>query len=95
MVDGVAVGFLEFNKSKYQVNEIYINSDFVVSNTRYKRLSKLVVMMAICGETKKMLEKFNVLRVHTIMTTAFMEITEIVIDRLENQKKAEHNETEQ
>ena len=57
MVDGVAVGFLEFNKSKYQVNEIYINSDFVVSNTRYKHLSKLVVMMAICGETKKMLEK--------------------------------------
>jgi len=49
MVDGVAVGFLELNKGKYQVNEIYINSDFAVSSTRYKRLSKLVVMLAICG----------------------------------------------
>jgi hypothetical protein len=70
-IDGTVYGFLEFSKGKFQADEIYINSDFAIPGTRYERISKLMPMLAVSGETRRMLERINVLRLRSVMTTAF------------------------
>ena len=79
-VDGEAVGFLEFSPPFVEGRSIadmlrgaYMKADFAVSGTRYKRLSKLLVMLAISGETCKLLEKQFVTRLEYLNTTAFTE----------------------
>ncbi|KPL72272.1 hypothetical protein ADN00_15770 [Ornatilinea apprima] len=73
MVDDQTVGFIEFAKEKFGHSGLYINSDFAIPGTRYKRLSKLVVSLAVSGETRKMMERINMLRLKSLSTTAFTE----------------------
>jgi hypothetical protein len=70
-IDGKVVGFLEFQRGKYGPNEIYAMADFAVPHTPYPRLSKLIVMLMLSGETKKAVERLNEGRVTTVCTTAF------------------------
>lgn len=70
-INGQVVGFLEFSKGKYQVDELYLQADFPVSGTRYPRLSKLLPMLAMCGDTRRVMERINMLRLGSIFTTAF------------------------
>lgn len=71
LIDGCGVGFLEFARSKYQHGEAYMMADFAVPGTRYKRLSKLMVMLARAGETRKALERVIQTRTRSFSTTAF------------------------
>ncbi|MDO8281063.1 MAG: hypothetical protein Q7U10_00310 [Thermodesulfovibrionia bacterium] len=67
-------GFLIFSgysKSKgVKDNSIYMLSDFVVLS-KYKRLSKLLLMVSKCHEVQKLLQEKYIRRVDTIITTAF------------------------
>ena len=71
LVDGVAVGFLEFALNKYRVDGIYAMADFAVAGTRYDRLSKLIVMLMVAGETRRCIERVAMTRLRVIATTAF------------------------
>jgi hypothetical protein len=70
MIDGKAAGFLEYALEKC-VDKLYVMADFAVSGTRYARLSKLIVMLMIAGETRKALERVAMVRKHSVITTAF------------------------
>jgi hypothetical protein len=72
-VGGVVVGCLEFRRDKYRADTglVYLNADFPVAPTRYVRLSKLILMLAVCGETKQRLERAGQRRVHRVTTTAW------------------------
>lgn len=65
------VGFLEFTRSKFGLDEIYVNSDFAVPGTQYERLSKLMVMLLLSKDVKAILERKLMQRIHAVVTTAF------------------------
>jgi hypothetical protein len=71
LVDQVAVGFIEFQQSQTGLDSVYMMADFAVPGTSYKRLSKLMVMLAISDQTRKLLERLRQLRTKELMTTAF------------------------
>lgn len=68
-IDGQAVGFIEY-KRHYTVGMLYLLADFAV-HTKYRRMSKLIIALAIAGETKCLLERLNENKVRGISTTAF------------------------
>lgn len=72
-VGGRVVGFIELTRSKFGGSEVYVNSDFAVPNTRYARLSKLVVGMLLSRDVHRFLERKLLMRVSGVMTTAFTE----------------------
>jgi hypothetical protein len=65
------IGFLEFSRGQWNRGRVYMFSDFPVGGTRYKRLSKLMPMLAISGETCGLLERVMQERLHDLSTTAF------------------------
>lgn len=67
------VGFVEFALSLIPgpIDLIYMQADFPVSGTHYARLSKLLPMLAMSGETRKLLERWRERRIRTVRTTAF------------------------
>jgi hypothetical protein len=69
--DHVVVGFMEFARSKFGGNDIYVNSDFAVPGTQYARLSKLIVMLMRSANVRKWLERRLMNRVGALYTTAF------------------------
>lgn len=77
MVDGLAVGFLEFGtdgNSAMQMGDrtaMYMMADFPVPHTAYRRLSKLMVMLAVSGQTRQALERLREYRLTSLHTTAF------------------------
>lgn len=72
MLDAKAVGFLEYTRDKYGApGWVYAMADFSVPGTRYARLSKLMVMLMIAGETRRLLERLSEVRKHSVTTTAF------------------------
>ena len=72
VVQDTIVGFLEFARDRsFSAGTIYIQADFAIPNTRYARLSKLMVMLARAGETRKALERATELRIARLRTTAF------------------------
>lgn len=74
VVDGWVVGFLEFSKAQFGgADGVYMLADFAIPGTRYKRLSKLVVMLSKSGETRRWLERAQCQRTRSLMTTAFTE----------------------
>lgn len=74
LANGKAIGFLEFNvQLSTEVGLLYQQADFGIPGTPYPRLSKLVVMLAIAGETRRMLERLNEMRLYHVRTTAFTE----------------------
>ncbi|MDO8281999.1 MAG: hypothetical protein Q7U10_05160 [Thermodesulfovibrionia bacterium] len=52
-------------------NSIYMLSDFIVLS-KYKLLSKLLLMVSKCHEVQKLLQEKYIRRVDTIITTAFI-----------------------
>ena len=71
MVDGLVAGFLEFDRDRYGGDGLYMMADFAVPHTKYQRLSKLMVMLAISGETRRAVERLSVRRQANVKTTAF------------------------
>ena len=71
LVDGVTVGFLEYTPARYFTNDVYMMADFAVPGTPYRRLSKLVLMLAVAGETRILLERLSEVRQRNVRTTAF------------------------
>jgi hypothetical protein len=71
VVAGRVVGFIEFSQAQYDRGSVYLLSDFAVPGTRYKRLSKLMVMLAKAGQTRRLAERSRQLRTTEVVTTAF------------------------
>lgn len=67
---GRVIGAFGFLPPKYGL-DAYLMSDFAVSPTRYKRLSKLVVMAATSSEAQQLVQRSLSKRVTTWSTTAF------------------------
>lgn len=69
------IGALAFDRSQYLGGwcDAYMMTDFPVAQTLYKRLSKLVLAIAISTEVKALLEMSLNMQVRTIGTTAFTE----------------------
>lgn len=66
------VGAFAFDRSKYgSSDEVYMMTDFAISPTKYKRLSKLVLAAALSTEVQGILESTFNQRVLKIFTTAF------------------------
>ena len=72
-VGAAVVGFIEysFERHRSERDTIYMMADFPVGGTVYPRLSKLIVMMAACGETRALLERITEQRKRVVNTTAF------------------------
>jgi hypothetical protein len=70
IADQVA-GFIEYRPSEYDRDTVYLMADFPVPGSRYKRLSKLMVLLAVCGETRHRLERIRELKAEHVFTTAF------------------------
>lgn len=69
--NNAVIGFIEFDMPLgNKPGELYLNSDFCVV-TPYAKLSKLIVMLAISHETRRMMELALESRVSTLRTTAF------------------------
>jgi hypothetical protein len=71
VVAGRVVGFIEFSQAQYDRGSVYLLSDFAVPGMRYKRLSKLMVMLAKAGQTRRLVERLRQLRTTEVVTTAF------------------------
>lgn len=71
LVDGKVIGALGLTRSTYGMSDAYLMSDFAVRPTRYKRLSKLVLIAALSREVQVLVEQVMNRRVRTISTTAF------------------------
>jgi hypothetical protein len=73
-IDGKLIGCAIFGLSKFggsAKGDIYLLSDFVVTGSRYKRLSKLMLYLLTTKPIKQLLEEKFFIRVKTIHTTAF------------------------
>lgn len=71
-IDGKAVGFIEYMISTATPPKIiFLMADFPVSGTKYKRLSKLIAMLTVSGETRQSLERIRLQRVVGLTTAVF------------------------
>ena len=73
---GYLIGACAFSLNKYggeyqETAPLYLMSDFAVSGTQYKRLSKLVLAVICSTEMKAYLEGHFCLKVPAVVTTAF------------------------
>lgn len=79
LVDGVLIGCFAFSAAPTLSNwdthiggpTIYLLSDFPVANTKYTRLSKLVLYAALSHEAKTLAERISNKRIRAVVTTAF------------------------
>lgn len=72
MADALVIGFLEFSYIEMMKrDQVYMMADFCVPGTQYRRLSKLIVALACCGETADLLRRLKQYPVRTVRTTAF------------------------
>lgn len=69
--EGRVLGAFAYSPSTFRHDEMYIMSDFAVSNTDYKRLSKLIVLAATSAEAKHLLQNVVSRRVTCVSTSAF------------------------
>ncbi|MFE7461650.1 putative antirestriction adenine methyltransferase [Nocardiopsis terrae] len=70
-VDGKLVGAFAWLPPKFDPESAYLMSDFPVSWSRYRRLSKLIVMAAISTESQQLLQRSLSRRLTGWATTAF------------------------
>lgn len=70
MLDGKIIGMVEMTRGRYNPFSVYMMADIVLP-TRYRRLSKLVIMAVRSVEFWKRLERDFKLRVKRIDTTAW------------------------
>jgi hypothetical protein len=66
-----AMMFLPYSVKLRSRTEIYLMSDFVVPSNRHTRLAKLMLMVTLCRETRELLEKNQIKRYETILTSVF------------------------
>jgi hypothetical protein len=73
LVDGKIVGAFAFGQFStiHGPGSAYMISDFPVAPTKYRRLSKLIVMAALSREAKLLAERHISRRIRTLSTTAF------------------------
>jgi hypothetical protein len=67
----VVIGFLEYRRGNFRRDNMYMMADFCVPGTKYRRLSKLIVMLGCCGQTRAVLERLVEYRLRSVCTTAF------------------------
>jgi len=71
---GKLIGAMMFTAYSVKIKsptEIYLMSDFAVPSNRHPRLSKLMLMVTLCRETREVLEKTQIKRYRTILTSVF------------------------
>lgn len=72
LVDGAVAGFIEMSRGKVQYSfpVWYMLSDFPIEPNPHPRFSKLIVMIALTKEMKKILERTNYTKTEGVWTTA-------------------------
>lgn len=74
MAGDKTIGFLEFSfRQGLLPSYIYLQCDFPVPHTSYKRLSRLIAALALSRETRKLLERIREVRMGVVRTTAWTE----------------------
>lgn len=74
MADALIIGFLEFSYSAMTArDQVYMMADFCVPGTQYQRLSRLIVQLAVSGQTGNLLRRLKEFPVVAVRTTAFTE----------------------
>lgn len=68
---GALIGAFAYLPGKFDPNELYLMSDFPVSWSKYKRLSKLIVLAAMSREAQHLAQRSTSKRLTKIVTTAF------------------------
>jgi hypothetical protein len=68
---GKLIGAFCYDRPKFNPDEAYLMSDFPIGWTRYRRLSKLVVMAALSSEAQLVMERTFSRRIRSLGTTAF------------------------
>ena len=53
------------------IGHVDLLADFCVPGTRYARLSKLIVMLACCGQSRRLVERMDELHVYHVDTRVF------------------------
>jgi len=69
LIGCIAVDIIAYGTSSRHM--LYLNSDFAVPYSRYKRLSKLIVMVSLSTEIKEFMEREKLQEFTTLRTTAF------------------------
>ena len=63
---------MEFTRPNFgPIDEVYMMADFAVPTTRYKRLSRLIVMLAVSAQTGATITRLRQIRTRAVITTAF------------------------
>lgn len=71
---GRLIGAMMFTAYSVKIKsptEIYLMSDFVVPSRRHSRLAKLMLLVTLCRETREALERAQIKRYQTILTSVF------------------------
>lgn len=68
---GALIGAFAYLPGKFDPTEIYLMSDFPVSWSKYRRLSKLIVLSALSAEAQQLAQRSTSKRLTRIATTAF------------------------
>jgi hypothetical protein len=72
LINGKLAGAFAFGQpSTIGLADTYLLSDFPVTNTPHKRLSKLIVMAVLSHEARALMERYSSRRFRTVATTAF------------------------
>lgn len=70
-VDDRVIGFFGVKRGLRERDAVVLNSEVALPGTRYKRLSKLIAMLAWTRETQKLIERSNELIVRKMMTSMY------------------------
>lgn len=73
IADGKLIGAIGFSPNPYLYGTGYIMSDFPIRPTRYKRMSKLILHVALSKEVRAICEQKFMMATHHLLTTAFTE----------------------
>ena len=69
-LDGFIFGFLSYKPTAGK-DMIMLLSDFIIDNRKYKRISKLVIMVAKCAEMRELIEQKNKKLFDMILTKVY------------------------
>jgi len=70
-IDKRLFGFLIFSLSKFGGDDIYLLSDFVINSARYRRLSKLLLLVTKSDHIRRILEEKFLAIFPSVFTTVF------------------------
>lgn len=76
LIDGKVIGFFGVQRGKNTLlDQAVLNSEIALPGTRYRRLSKLIAMLAWTRDTHKLIERAHEMRINRMVTSVYSEKT--------------------